>query len=66
MRVLRMRFTSADILSTIGRGVPAGANSPCHEVASKPFSVSAIGGTSGAVEEGTCSAVHTHTHGFVH
>ena len=40
---------SAAILSTIGFGVPAGANTPCQEVASKPGMVSATVGTSGAI-----------------
>src|SRR3954463_1792174 len=44
----QMRLASAAILSTIGRGVPAGANNPCQAVASKPLMVSPIAGTSGA------------------
>src|SRR3977135_4275344 len=52
----KIRFTSPASASTTGRGVPAGANRPCHEVASKPESVAATGGTSGAVALG-CALV---------
>jgi hypothetical protein len=45
---LKMRCTSAAILSTTGRGVPPGAKRPCQPVASKPFTVSPMVGTSGA------------------
>src|SRR5579859_2229462 len=53
----KMRFTSAAILSTIGRGVPAGANRPCHPVTENRFSVSPTVGRSGAL--GSRSALVT-------
>ena len=45
----RMRFISSCSLSTISRGVFAGASSMCHDTASKPGAgaASASGGTSG-------------------
>src|ERR1700716_1255087 len=45
----KIRFTSAASSSTIGRGVPAGANRPCQPMASKPGTVSPIVGRAGAV-----------------
>src|SRR3984893_12429410 len=47
MGISRMRFTSAASLSTIGLGVPAGANRPCHAVASYPGRVSPMVGHRG-------------------
>src|SRR5262249_26285391 len=41
-------LAAAGILSRIGRGVAAGANSPCQAVASCPFSVPPMVGKSGA------------------
>src|SRR5262245_20663376 len=49
----KMRLTSAASSSTIGRGTPAGAKTPCQDVASKPGSVAATGGTPGAVALGS-------------
>src|SRR5262245_25602033 len=48
----KMRLTSAASVSTTGRGAPAGAKAPCQDVASKPGSVAATGGTPGAVALG--------------
>ena len=40
--------TTTPTVDTVAVGVPAGANTPCQEVASKPGIVSATGGRSGA------------------